>query len=136
MIALFDTGHMFHDPAHQWLGHHAVKGWATCSVTEMGFARIMGNPNTVGGAGNVDRARRLLAQFKGSPNHMFWGDDVSFLASADVDFSGAASRHVTDIYLLLMAVRNRGTLVTFDRRIPAHVVPGGREALVVVAADA
>jgi hypothetical protein len=33
-----------------------------------------------------------------------------------------SSRHLTDLYLLALAVENHGCLVTFDQHIPLHAV--------------
>jgi hypothetical protein len=40
--------------------------------------------------------------------------------------------HITDAYLLGLAVHKKGKLATLDRRIPAESVTGGSEALELV----
>jgi predicted nucleic acid-binding protein len=40
--------------------------------------------------------------------------------------------HITDIYLLKLAVHNGGKLATLDRRILAEVLDGGMDALHVI----
>ena len=64
--------------------------------------------------------------------HRFWPDSIS---SRDIVARQHALTHgqVTDVYLLALAVANGGRLATFDRRIPAAAVDGGRDALVVIA---
>jgi predicted nucleic acid-binding protein len=41
-------------------------------------------------------------------------------------------RQVTDAYLLALAARHDGRLVTFDRSIPLEAVHGAREAYLTV----
>jgi predicted nucleic acid-binding protein len=57
--------------------------------------------------------------------HAFWPDSISLVDGATVDWDGVlGSRQVTDVYLLALAVRNEGRLVTFDRGVPLRVVAG------------
>ena len=64
-----------------------------------------------------------LAEAAASPEHSFWPDDISLLGTHVFDWSYVlSSRHVTDMYLLALAVQNEGRLVTFDRRIALQAV--------------
>jgi predicted nucleic acid-binding protein len=55
--------------------------------------------------------------------HEFWPDDVSLLDSRIVDPSRIhGPRQLTDIYLLSLAVKHQGKLVTFDAGIPLAAV--------------
>ncbi|MFY1621306.1 hypothetical protein, partial [Micromonospora sp. WMMD736] len=55
--------------------------------------------------------------------HEFWPCEVSVLDPAIVDRSRVHSpKHVTDAYLLALAVANGGTFVTFDQSIPISTV--------------
>jgi uncharacterized protein len=55
--------------------------------------------------------------------HEFWPDDVSLLDSDVADSSRIhGPRQLTDIYLLALAVRHEGRLVTFDTGIPLAAV--------------
>jgi uncharacterized protein len=48
--------------------------------------------------------------------HEFWPNDVSLLDPALLDPSRIhGPRQITDLYLLALAVRHRGSFVTFDR---------------------
>ena len=100
------------------------------------------NAATVGAAApseradNAGRLRRLagrnaalvaerLAMACSAVEHTFWPDDVSLVASGLINWPGLLGhRQVTDAYLLALAVRNKGRLVTFDRRISTNVVVG------------
>ncbi len=55
--------------------------------------------------------------------HEFWPDDVSLLDAKVVDSTCIhGPRQLTDIYLLALAVKHQGTLVTFDGGIPLAAV--------------
>ncbi len=69
-----------------------------------------------------------LAMACQAPEHAFWAADVSLLAPDIINWSRVLGhRQVTDAYLLALAVRNQGRLVTFDQRIHPAVVVGGSE---------
>ena len=55
--------------------------------------------------------------------HEFWPDEVSLLNSEIVDSARIhGPRQLTDVYLLALAVRHGGRLVTFDTGIPLTAV--------------
>jgi predicted nucleic acid-binding protein len=60
--------------------------------------------------------------------HAFWSDDLSLLEAGCVDWRHMlGSRQLTDVYLLALAVRHGGRLVTFDRAVPLGAVTNARE---------
>jgi predicted nucleic acid-binding protein len=71
----------------------------------------------------------LKATFAAS--HQFWPDDISI--TDDSAFEGAliaGTRQVTDVYLLGLAARRSGTMVSFDRSLAWQAVRSGSERLV------
>ncbi len=55
--------------------------------------------------------------------HKFWPDEVSLLDSEVVDSTRIhGPRQLTDVYLLALAVRHGGRLVSFDTGIPLAAV--------------
>ena len=55
--------------------------------------------------------------------HEFWPDEVSLLDPQIVDSTRLhGARQLTDVYLLALAVRHGGRLVTFDAGIPLVAV--------------
>ncbi len=131
LLALFDPWHVHHEAAHRWFERNRASGWATCPIVENGFVRISSMqeyPNSPGNASEV--AGRLMA-FCDDPAHTFWPDDVRI---SDIINAGSVLIHgqITDVYLLGLAVHNRGKLATFDRRIAAALVRGGPAALSVI----
>jgi toxin-antitoxin system PIN domain toxin len=132
LIALFDPDHVHHDAAHAWFGTHRSSGWATCPLTENGVVRILSNPAYSPSAERPAEVARRLALFRDSGDHVFWPADVSVCDPRLFSLS-IGHRHLTDVYLLALAVRRDGCLATFDRAIPAKAVRGVRaDHLVVV----
>jgi hypothetical protein len=137
LVALFDPDHVHHDTAHDWFAAEGRAAWATCPLTEAGFARVLSNPayrgTVVRAADLADRLRRFCR----SGGHEFWPDEVSLLDSSLFDLSKVAGhRQLTDVYLLGLAHSRRGRLVTFDRAIPLAAVRGVSTAALEVVAPA
>jgi uncharacterized protein len=122
LIALLDSDHASHDSAINWFAKHAREGWASCPITQNGCIRIMSNP----GYPNplpVQAVIEHLADACGNNIHEFWADAVSLLDSTDIDSSRIhGPRQLTDVYLLALAARHEGRLVTFDTGIPLAAV--------------
>lgn len=127
LIALAWPNHIHHARATAWFTRHHRAGWATCPPTESGFVRISSNPAIVDEARTPAEAIELLRKLTDIGGHRFWSDDVS-LAGSDLIAPGKilGHRQVTDAHLVAIALRHRGRLATFDRRI-AGVVPAGRD---------
>lgn len=131
LIALVDPDHIAHEPTHEWAATGLADGWASCAITENGFVRILSQPAypadlTVAGA--IDLLRRMRKQ----GSHAFWGCTQSLTEMVD-SRETLGPRHITDAYLLAMAVAEGGRFVTLDRSIPLRAVPGaGPEHLVVL----
>lgn len=124
LIALLDESHQHHAPAKEWLVRNIDAGWASCPITQNGFVRILSQsayPRPV----PVAQAMVLLENAAATAHHEFWADDISFLGGAGIDRTRIhGARQVTDAYLLALAVRHGGRLVTFDNGIPLSVVSG------------
>lgn len=133
LLALLDPLHVFHEQAHQWFSRRAAAGWRTCGATINGVIRIASQPaypNHLGTPGAVaDVATRLLKD----PRHEFIGRDVDLTRPGVIrSWAEITPAHVTDVYLLALAVSAKCTLASFDRRIPARVVADGMEALEII----
>ena len=67
----------------------------------------------------------LLSDIIAATDHEFWPDDISLLDEEIVDRSRILGpKQLTDIYLLALAVKRNGRLVTFDRAVPLKAVRG------------
>jgi len=123
LIALFDPQHTQHAKATAW---HAANpdGWASCPITQNGLLRIVSQPRYPNPA-PVGVLRPRLAHATAGANHQFWPDDIS-LASVGVLHDGAliTAGALTDLYLLALAVRHSGCLVTLDTRVRYTAVIG------------
>jgi toxin-antitoxin system PIN domain toxin len=128
IIALQDPDHAFHERAHAWWAANGKRGWASCPLTENGVVRIMSNPSYSEKARfTPDDLIGRLRKFAGQSNHEFWPDDISlrdekFFATERIH----SSRQLTDLYLLALAAKHHGRLVTFDRGIPLSSVCNAR----------
>ncbi len=126
LIALLDSDHVSHRSAVAWFREHATQGWASCPITENGCVRIMSHPSYPNAHSVLEIAARLRAA-TAHDAHEFWADDQSFLDEKLVDASKVhGARQLTDVYLLALAVKHRGRLVTFDASIAIGAVKGAR----------
>ena len=117
LIALLDSDHIGHVAATAWYAQNLQQGWASCPITENGCARVMsspGYPNPLPIAAILER----LGQAKNTGDHQFWADDVSLTDTAGFKHTELLGpKQITDRYLLALAIRRKGRLVTFDRGI-------------------
>jgi toxin-antitoxin system PIN domain toxin len=124
LIALIDEQHVHHRLAHQWWAANSSAGWATCPLTENGFARIMsqsGYKNPVTATFAID----LLTEQVGESDHLFWPDDISLRDGILFDVGSILGpNQITDAYLLALAVKNDGRLATLDQSISLRAVRG------------
>ena len=132
LIALIDPRHTHHVIALDWFESGVGRIWASCPMTENGVVRIVSQqsyPTPVMPAQIV----ATLQAFQSRTDHRFWPDSISIIDAALFDHLAlTSSRQVTDVYLLALAVKNGGRLVTFDRRLSVDMVAGGRQALHVL----
>jgi uncharacterized protein len=131
LLALSDSMHIHHDAAHRWFAATGSSAWATCALTENGFVRIASHPRYPNRPGDVTTVVALLRRFCALDGHHFWPEDISL---RELLMPGAiiTHNHITDVYLLGLAVYHDGKLATFDRHIPAVAVDGGETALEII----
>jgi uncharacterized protein len=133
LIALFTPNHAHADSAHSWWQENETHGWATCPLTQNGFARITSQasfPYFSPTSAAVARLKDIMARTR----HEFWADSISVTDEGIFDPAFLLShRQVTDTYLLALAMKNNGCLVTFDRSIQLSAVKGAKpENLVII----
>lgn len=132
LIALLDRDHAHHARAMSWLVANIAQGWASCPLTQNGCIRILAQPSYPN-ALHVGAVAERLAEATATPHHAFWSDQVSLLEPGLIAWTAVlGSRQVTDVYLLALAVRNKGRLVTLDRAVPLQAVPGADAGHLVV----
>jgi predicted nucleic acid-binding protein len=121
LIAYGFRRHDFHDRVGAWIRSRKGDHFLTCSITELGFVRVLGNVRTYGM--NVAQAKSLLEELKA------WkAFPLAFLADGN-DISALpkwvkSPAQTTDGHLLQLARDNAAVLATLDEGIPgAFLIP-------------
>ncbi len=121
LVALGFVNHEFHDRVASWLRAQQFPPLATCSITELGFIRVLAQVPPYGLT--IAQARTLLVRIKQAavPTFTFIPDDH------DVSHLPAwvkTPRQVTAGHLVKLAGAHGGILATLDGRIPgAYLIP-------------
>ena len=124
LLALFDLKHLHHAKAKAWWDREQVSGWASCPISQNGFLRIVSQKSYSNPIALAD-AIGMLRGWTDRSDHIFLPDDFSVLDRSVIDHTHMLGpRQITDIYLLALAVKNNGRLVTLVTGIEigrAHV---------------
>jgi toxin-antitoxin system PIN domain toxin len=132
LVSLFDAAHVHHELAHDWMSRHRRGGWATCPLTQNGCVRILSQPRYPGALPMPEVAARLRRAVD-AKDHTFLPDDISLCDPARFRLKGIlTARSITDLYLLAVATRHEGRLVTFDRTVPLDAALGASERNLLV----
>ena len=122
LVALGFLQHEFHQRVAFWLHTLPAKGsaeLATCSITELGFVRVLAQASQYGFT--VSQARGLLLRLKSARMFTFTfladGDDVSRLPEWV-----KTPKQITDGHLVSLARTSGAVLATLDRRIPGALL--------------
>jgi uncharacterized protein len=133
LIALVHELHIGHTKIQAWFDEMRPKHWATCPMTEAGFVRIASNLRLSDHPVDVSEALQMLGLITRRPGHRFWPMDITF-SEAVQPFRERlfGHRQVTDAYLLGLAIKNKGRLVTLDRGIEVLAGEGHRQHVAVL----
>jgi hypothetical protein len=129
LLALFWPDNPDHMIAQRWFRENHKKGWATCPATQAAFVRLASNRAFTINALNPSDAISLLEKNVRHPNHEFWAESfelTDLLAPFRQRITG--HRQIADAYLLGLAMKKRGRLVTFDKAIAALLPPNTRKS--------
>jgi predicted nucleic acid-binding protein len=124
LVALGFLQHEFHERVALWVRRLAAKGTpelATCSITELGFVRVLAQAPQYGlsVAQACDLLRRLKAARSANFTFITDGQDISRLPGWV-----KTARQTTDGHLVQLAAASGASLATLDRRIPrAFLIP-------------
>lgn len=134
LIALVDSDHISHAAARSWFFKNHKHGWATCPITENGMVRVLSQPAYPSGqripAEAIDVLNALKTSF--AESYQFWADEVSLTdESLFKDGFIRGQRQVTDAYLLGLAMRKEGKVISFDHALPWQAIKGGSASLVL-----
>lgn len=116
LIALTDDEHLHHNKAQEWFHSRGTAQWALCPLTEAGFVRFTTNPATGPVLRTFEEATAILEALSGQPGYCYWPISDSWV-SLTAAFTARVFGHqqVTDAFLLGLAIKGDGVLVTFDR---------------------
>ena len=121
LVALGFLNHEFHARVAAWVRSHNSPHLASCSITELGFARVLAQAPAYGFT--VAQARTLLLRLKQAKNStlIFIPDnhDISHLPAWV-----RTPRQITDGHLSKLASANGAVLATLDENIPgSYLIP-------------
>lgn len=111
LMALLWENHEHHALARRWL--KGVPAFATCPVSQLGFARVSSHP-LLGYGLTPELAFTVLRRFLADPRHRFVPDDLSCEDRVvRTDLVGGPNQ-ITDRYLVALSRQHRCTLATLD----------------------
>jgi len=129
LLALVVLEHEFHARVASWverLGASGVPEMATCSITELGFVRVLAQAQQYGSS--VAQAHELLLKVKDS-DRMRWTFIPDDHGISHLPKWVRTPKQTTDGHLTELARANQAVLATLDRRIPrAFVIPQSRHS--------
>jgi predicted nucleic acid-binding protein len=134
LVALGVMNHEFHRRISSWFQSHSFKSHAiksgnlpdfelaTCSITELGFVRVLAQAPAYGFS--VVQAREFLLRLKNAR-----GGHFTFIADqSDISHLPAWvkwAKQITDGHLSALAMANGAILATLDENIPkSFLIPG------------
>ena len=127
LVALGVTEHEFHDRVTTWVGGLRSSGIVellTCSITELGFVRILAQTPLYGFT--MPAARALLLRMKAQDAALF-AFVPDFHDISQLPGWVKHPRQITDGHLAQLAKTNGAVLATLDTSIPgAYLIPAGR----------
>ena len=123
LIALVDSGHQHYQAAQDWFISSGKDHVGLCPLTEAGFLRITTNPAYRPEPRTIEEAIAVLQVLKEHPRFAhpvfgYWEIKESWI-KVTAPFAARIRGHqqVTDAYLLGLAIKEKGALVTFDKGI-------------------
>jgi predicted nucleic acid-binding protein len=121
LVALGVFHHELHPRVAAWISSRRSPNLATCSITEIGFVRVVSHVPAYGFT--IAQARTLLLRLKRSPTvHVTFipdAHDISHLPNW-----ARTPKQITDGHLAALATANAAILATLDENIPgSYLIP-------------
>ncbi len=135
LIALADPEHIHRQKAERWFLSTGKHDWGVCPLTEAGFIRIATNAAMRPATIPLERAIAILQALRAHPGYRYWPiTDTDSWVTVTAPFASRISGHqqVTDAYLLGLAIKEGGVLVTFDRGLKYLAEPQFSRNLLVL----
>ena len=116
LIALMDEDHIHHKRVAKWFDASDEDEFGVCAFTETGFLRVTTNPKA--GSHSIEEALDALASLNNHAGYRLWPMAEGWAALVE-PFRERVFGHqqITDAYLLGLAVKEDGVLVTLDKGI-------------------
>lgn len=121
LVALGFIQHEFHARVTVWVQGKKNLRLATCSITELGFVRVLTQAPAYGLT--IQQARGLLVRLgqAESPHFTFIPDDHDV---SQLPLWVRSAKQITDGHLAQLAAGNGAVLATLDSKIPgAYLIP-------------
>lgn len=123
LVALTLPDHVHHKAAHAWFAK--CTEWATCPITQAGFIRVSCQPAVTKRLVPVYEAIQILGVSLTRTKHHFWHQTTQVASlPRDILQRIMGPQQLTDALLLDLAIRHKGALATFDKRIET-LLPAG-----------
>lgn len=111
LMALLWENHEHHAQVRRWFKN--VTAFATCPVSQLGFARVSSHP-LLGYGLTPEQAFAVLRRFLADPRHRFIPDDLSCQDRVVRTDCMGGPNQITDRYLVALGRQHGCTLATLD----------------------
>ena len=111
LMALLWENHEHHSKVRAWF--KGVSNFATCPVSQLGFARVSSHP-LLGYGLMPDDAFGVLRRLLADPRHRFIPDDLSCVDRVVRTDLMSGPNQITDRYLIALARQHGCSLATLD----------------------
>ena len=111
LMALLWENHEHHSKVRVWF--KSVTAFATCPVSQLGFARVSSHP-LLGYGLTPDDAFGVLRKLLADPRHQFIPDDLSCADRVVRTDLMTGPNQITDRYLVALARQHKFILATLD----------------------
>jgi len=113
LIALTEREHIHHRTVLKWFNTPGLD-WGLCAFSEAGFLRVTTNPKA--GSNTVEESNDVLAALENHPGYRYWPiTDGWFYLAKPFRERIYGHQQITDAYLLGLAIKENGVLVTLDK---------------------
>jgi len=129
LVALFDPGHI-HRSVARWFSSPGLK-WGVCVFSEAGFLRV--STGTAAGRRTLEQAANIVKSFSNDPSFSYWPIGSNWTSLTE-PFQRRVFGHqqITDAYLLGLAIKEKGVLVTLDKALRSMAGPRFSKHLLVL----
>jgi toxin-antitoxin system PIN domain toxin len=115
LMALTEEAHVHHQAATKWFNTPGLN-WSLCAFSEAGFLRLTAHSKV--GRITVSEASAVLAALTRHPGYRYWPITAGWaILAAPFQERVFGHQQITDAYLLGLAVKENGVLVTLDKAI-------------------